>query len=146
MAFNESTSLIDTLQKLTKANKLEWKLRNPPDSLLAGSESVVPLYFETNFKNRRFGIFEIRRREYDGENDNFYWFSSLGVAIFEPVATNVLLAQSFTDYGRTAPIVEVYQPQRELAELFELVRAAAANLGGLLAELQAELPDDEVPF
>lgn len=142
----ERTKIIKTLLQLTKTDKLEWNLSSPPSSLTDGSESIIPVYFTSEFKGRRMGVFEIRRRDYDGNTDNFYWFTSVALVIFAPSPGQLLVPSRSWNGG--VPVVEIYQPQSVLVDLLEAARDKSADLGGFLEELKSELPedDDAVPF
>lgn len=142
----ERTKIIRTLLQLTKSDKLVWQLSSPPSSLTDGSEAVIPVYFVADFKGRRLGVFEIRRRDYDGNTDNFYWFTSVALVIYAPSPGQAF--RPATGWGAAVPIVEIYQPQSILADLLEAARDKSADLGGFLEELRSELPedDDAVPF
>lgn len=141
----EQRAIVDTLTRLTKAKKLSWRLAQAPSALTDGSETIIPLYFSTDFNGRPFGAFEVRRKDYDGERDQFYWYTSTGVAIYAP--RGLFGGSSPYDTKNLMPLVEIYQPQSEILELLETVRAQAADLPNLLAQLKAELPpEDQVPF
>lgn len=124
---SSNSALISTLQRLTQAEKTNWSIAELPRRFTAGMDAQFPFCASAFVRGRTYSIFQIRKQEYDGERDKFYWYTSTGLAVFNH--DNVAL-------------LEVYVPPRELDELLEIVRTAVTDLPALLNELREDLGED----
>jgi hypothetical protein len=88
--------------------------------VVAGTDHVVPLYFETSYKNQRIAIFERRYQGYSGEHDHLYWTEQVTLAFLDGAQRNIW---------------EHSEPSASLHNLFELVRRSVANVDSLIDDL-----------
>ncbi|MBF57557.1 hypothetical protein KF947_19215 [Halomonas sp. FeN2] len=113
---NQKDQLITQLIRETISGHVRWSARTPPYSLNQATESYVPLYLETTYKETRIGIYEIRDKHFT-DVDEFYWAENLGFCIvLEP---EVVVWQ-----------IEEYSPA--LKELFNMARYHASGISNLL--------------
>lgn len=83
VADEKSLQLVIQLNRLTSLGEIDWDVRQPPASITAGTDSVVPFYLEANYKGRRYGLYQIRWRAYDGEHDTMYWTESVCLVVLD---------------------------------------------------------------
>lgn len=77
--------LIVKLNRLTSLGKIEWHVEDAPESVVLGTDSIVPLFMRAEYKEQRFGLYICRYRWYDGDNDKNYWTEKSVVAIIDQV-------------------------------------------------------------
>jgi hypothetical protein len=112
--------LILQLTKLTVDKGIEWKVCDPPRALIQGTDDVVSLYLETEYKGQFLALYHRRYRAYDGDNDVTYWADEVHVAILD---AEERIVWEHTD-GSSA-----------LTNLFTVARESAANIDGILDSL-----------
>ena len=79
----EIIKVITKLNRLTQEGKIKWERREPPPSLVTGTDSKIFDFFATNYKGRNIGLFEERYQGWD--EDYFhgaYWTDRLVLAFF----------------------------------------------------------------
>jgi hypothetical protein len=113
-------TLLTMLTKLTSEKKLTWEATTPHPGIVAGTDHVVPLYFETSYKNQRIALFERRYQGYSGEHDHLYWTEQVTLAFLDGARRNIW---------------EYTEPSASLFNLFELVRRSVANVDSLIDDL-----------
>jgi hypothetical protein len=115
------------LTKLTSEKKLTWEVTSPPSGIVAGTDDVVPLYFETRYKNQRIALFERRYQNYSVDHDQLYWSERVTLAFLDEARRNVW---------------EHAEPSATLLNLFELVRRSVANVDSLIDDLLSSGEDE----
>lgn len=125
---NRITKLITTLDRATIAGYVKWKAEQPARSLVHGTDDIVPMFFQAEYKGRLFAVYERRTREYDGERDLFYWTSNNYFAILDAVG-NVVFETAHS---------------MALHSLRNTISAQVADVDKLLEDLLENTDDD--PF
>jgi hypothetical protein len=121
----KTIELLVKLNRLTSTGKIQWSLRDPPASLIAGTNDVIPLYMECLFKGQRFALFQQRYEAYDPDRDRMYWAEREVFAIL--------------DAGRRV-LWEGYSFGSALSDLFTTARRKVADIDAILGNL---LDDDD---
>jgi hypothetical protein len=125
---DKATALLVTLNRLTSQGKVPWSLREPPRVLLRGTDDVIPLFMQATYKGERFGIYQQRYQQFDGEHERHYW-SERVVCVLMDVEDRVLYA--------------IADRSSALYDLFEAARRQVSNIDGILDGLLAEDGDGE---
>lgn len=79
----KATKLIARILRSTINGQINWQSKDPPDSLVRGTDDFVPIFFEASYKNKFVALFERRTRHYDGERDAFFWTQEIWFAILD---------------------------------------------------------------
>ncbi|EHU1662493.1 MULTISPECIES: hypothetical protein [Acinetobacter] len=111
--------LITKLVRKTSADEIKWKVANPPKSLVSATEDEIFTFFEANYKEKKFAIFE-RKSKFFFDEHEFYWTSDDVFAILDN-NENVIL-----EYSKNTPV---------LVDLFTTVREQVADLDNLIDDL-----------
>lgn len=114
------SKLISTLTWATVSGELIWQIVEPPSTLRQGSDDIVVLYIECNFKNQRIGLYERRYRDYRPDLDSWYWASAIHMVFFD-------------HFERV--IWEHGEPGTALQNLFGVARDSASGIDGILNAL-----------
>ncbi|MFO1431347.1 MAG: hypothetical protein U1F76_14595 [Candidatus Competibacteraceae bacterium] len=114
--------LILELTRATVEGKLDWEIKPSPDILSAGTNDVIPTYYETTFKGQTIGLFQRRYLTPSVEYNGFLWNES-----------TVLV---FLDSTRKV-IWEYSEFQSALYNLFQVVRDSCADVEEILDKLLA---------
>tara|TARA_R110001606_G_scaffold276151_2_gene424343 strand:+ start:375 stop:734 length:360 start_codon:yes stop_codon:yes gene_type:complete len=113
---NQKDQLITQLIRETISGNVTWSAQTPPYSLNQATESYVPLYLETIYRDTRIGIYEIRDKVFT-DYDEFHWSENLGFCVVQD--PEVVVWQ-----------IEEYSPA--LKELFNMARYHASGISNLL--------------
>lgn len=116
---SKATQLITKLTRETFANNLHWAISNPPRNLISGTEDIIPLYFEANYKDARVGLFLKRYKSYY-DVDEYSWNQEYGLCMQDNV-------------GHV--IWEYKERSSALVNLFEAAREQASGINKLLDKL-----------
>lgn len=74
MSFKEKLSqLLTALIKLTLNDEIQWEATNPPDSITKGTDDIVPIYYETKYKDNHIAVYEQRIKWFHADIESFYW-------------------------------------------------------------------------
>lgn len=109
--------LITRVLRETLKQQLVWRIKSPPSALTDTTESVIPLYFETQFKGERIGLYESRFKHYT-DYDEYHWSGTIGFCIIKTPALVVW---------------QVEENSPALSNLFALVREQVSGIQDLLA-------------
>jgi hypothetical protein len=118
-----TTALIVKLNRLTSLDQLAWRVDDPPRAISRGTDDVIPFFLTARYKNQRFGLYQHRYQQYDGESDRFYWNERLVLAILD-IQDRVLW--------------ETNSQLSALLDLFETARRKVANVDGIIDDLLKE--------
>ncbi len=121
------TAIIIKLNKLSSLDQITWDVRDAPRAILRGTDDYIPLFMSTYYKGQRFGLFEYRYQDYDGEHERFFWSNRIVLAILD---------------REDRALWETNSQTPALLDLFETARKKVSNIDGLLDELL----DDEDDF
>lgn len=117
---DKTTALLVKLNRLTSLERVFWHVEEPPRPLSRGTDDYIPIFMVASYKGRRFGLYQQRYQQYDGEHDRFYWNEKVVLAIL--------------DYeGRI--LWETPGYSSALADLFETARKKVANVDGIMDDL-----------
>ncbi|CAI4158165.1 conserved hypothetical protein [Alteromonas macleodii] len=117
MDFNsEKEQLVTQLIRETNDGNVRWRVKPPPYSLNQATENYVPLYIETDYRDARIGVYELRQK-YFTDVDEYHWTETLGICIVQESETVVWQ-------------VEEYSPA--LKELFNMARHQASGISSIL--------------
>lgn len=119
---NKSNSVITKLLRDTSKGLVSWSLRQPPNSLLIGTERVIPLYLEALYKEKILGLYELRTKSFYDEHD-YYWSSTIGFCI---VDTDDTVIWELPDYTPA------------LNDLFNAARIQASGINDILNDLLSD--------
>lgn len=116
---SKTAQLITKLIRETAKGNVEWKVKNPPNSLNSETEQSVPLYLQTDYKGKLLGVYDLRTKYYT-DVDEFYWTESIGFCIVDKK-------------GRV--VWESVENSPALLDLFNSAREQAAGIDDILNEL-----------
>lgn len=110
--------------RMTHEGALKWEMRPVPALWSRGTDSVFPVYFETNYQGRKMALFQERRRRVP---------SALNLGGFLPDAANEW-SQSFrlALLGENDEIVFDFPHSHQLKGLFDAVRYKESNIDEFL--------------
>lgn len=118
----KAEQLIIKLIRETSSGKVEWSLQEPPKGLVEATEDVVPLYLQTNYKNKLIGVYQKRSRHYVDEVQ-YCWVEGVGFCIVDAI-------------GRV--VWEFDDRSPALNDLLNTAREQASGIGDLLDDLLDE--------
>ncbi|OQS40804.1 hypothetical protein [Chromobacterium haemolyticum] len=119
------TTLIVKLNKLTSQKKIFWYVKEPPRTILRGTDDHIPLFMMAKYKDQYFAIYQHRYQDFSVEFENFYWSEKIVLAIID-IDGHVLW--------------EVREETSALYDLFETVRRQISKIDSVIEDL---LADDE---
>jgi hypothetical protein len=125
---DKATALLVKLNRLTSEGKLSWSLRDPPRALLRGTDDVVPLFLQANYKGERFGLFQQRYQSFDGEHERHYWSERVVCVLID---------------SEDRILYEIADRSSALYDLFEAARRQVSNIDGILDGLLSEDEDGD---
>ncbi|WP_137191217.1 hypothetical protein [Stenotrophomonas rhizophila] len=112
--------LVKQLTWETVEGGVEWRLRDPPRSITAGTLDLIPIYIECRYEGRQtIGVYERRYRHYIDE-DSYYWNAMIVLVLLD-------------NEGRV--IYESRESDILINNLFDVARDRASNLTGVLGAL-----------
>jgi hypothetical protein len=80
---NKTIKFMTKLIRLTSDNQLVWSLQNAPSSITEGTNSIIPLYFETVFKEKNLAIYSLRYQDFNPENESMYWSEKIVFVVLD---------------------------------------------------------------
>ena len=104
------------LMEETSLGRIQWKLGDVPSGLTTGTENVFTLFVETEFKQTRIAMYQVRYKYYHDE-DEWSWAEVVVLAILD-------------DYDRVLWESESDEP--EIRELYRIVRRNVSGVNKLL--------------
>ncbi len=116
---SKTAQLITKLIRETSKGHVDWHVKDAPRALNYDTEQSVPLYIETEYKGKRLGVYDLRRKSFFDEHD-FYWSESIGFCIVD-------------DEGRVVWEANEYSPA--LLDLFNTAREQASGIDDILDDL-----------
>ncbi len=116
---SKTAQLVTKLMRETAEGSVSWKVEDVPDALWKGTESIIPLYLQTNYKGTRIGIYEVRSKHFYDEPE-YYWTEGLGLCVVDP-------------YGKVTWESREYSPA--LQSLYETAREDASGIDNILDDL-----------
>ncbi|MEJ8675691.1 hypothetical protein [Chromobacterium amazonense] len=119
------TALIVKLNKLTSQKKISWIVKEPPRTLLRGTDDHIPLFVKAKYKDRHFAIYQHRYQDFSVEFEQLYWCEKIVLAIVD-IEDHVLW--------------EVREQTSALYDLFDTIRRQISNIDSVIEDL---LDDDE---
>lgn len=78
---NQDIQLTTKLIQLTIENTIKWEITSCPNSLIEGTDLIVPIYFQTHYNESIFAIYKIRYQQYSMEFDQMYWSEDIKLAV-----------------------------------------------------------------
>lgn len=122
---SKAIQLATKLIRLTSEGTINWQIKDPPRSILSGTDDVIPLFFEAKYKDKWVAIYEQRYQEFYPENETFYWTKSIIFAVLD---------------SQDRVLWETTQHSPVLKDLLNTVREKTAGIDDLLDDLL----DDEI--
>lgn len=119
---SKAEQLITKLIRETTSGSVSWSIRSTPFGLDHGTEDIIPLYLETNYKGQRIGVYLRRYKSFVDEYD-FHWSEDIGFCL--------------TD-GEGRVVWEYEERSPTLVDLFSTAREQASGIGDLLDDLLGE--------
>lgn len=121
MNFNsKATQLITKLIRFTNENKIQWEIKDPPSSIIRGTDDIVPIYFEAKYKDKYVAIYQQRFQGFIPDTESFYWSERIVFAVLD--AQDRVLWES----AENSPA---------LIDLMDTVREKSAGIDDLLDDL-----------
>lgn len=119
---SKATQLIQKLTRATVDNEVTWVKSQPPEYLTYGTENIIPLYLQCEYKRKPIGVFE-KRYKYFHDELEFSWSTSIGVCILD-------------DYGSL--VWEYNEGSTTLFNLFELAQEQSSGIDEILDDLLSD--------
>lgn len=119
---NKSAQLITKLIRETAKGNVRWSVEEAPRSLNYETERSVPLYLQTEYKDKILGVYDLRSKHFT-DVDEYYWSESIGICIVD-------------DKGRVVWELNEYSPA--LLDLFNTAREQAAGIDDILDDLLSD--------
>lgn len=116
---SKTAQLITKLIRETAKGNIKWEVKNAPHSLNNATEQSVPLYLQTEYKNKSLGIYDLRSK-YFTDIDEYYWSEAIGFCIVDPMQRVIWESQ---------------EQIPALTDLFNTAREQAAGIDDLLDDL-----------
>lgn len=116
---NTTAQLITKLIRESAKGNVKWNVEEAPRSLNYETEQSVPLYLQTEYKNKTLGVYDLRSKHFT-DVDEYYWSESIGFCIVD-------------DEGRV--VWESYESSPALLDLFNTAREQAAGIDDILDDL-----------
>ncbi len=112
--------LILQLTRATVKGDITWEVKPAPRVLCTGTDDIVPIYYEGNYKGQTIGLFTRRYQTFSEEYEKFFWKEGIELIFID-------------DQGRV--IWQYSEQSSTLYNLFDVVRDAAANVDEILEGL-----------
>lgn len=119
---NKTAQLITKLIRETAKGNLKWNVEDAPRSLNYETEQSVPLYLQTEYKDKILGVYDLRYKHFT-DVDEYYWSESIGFCIID-------------DKGRVVWESKEFSPA--LLDLFNTAREQAAGIDDILDDLLSD--------
>lgn len=119
---NKTAQLITKLIRETAKGNVKWNVEDAPRSLNYETEQSVPLYLQTEYKDKILGVYDLRSKQFT-DADEYYWSESIGFCIVD-------------DKGRVVWESKEYSPA--LLDLFNTAREQAAGIDDILDDLLSD--------
>lgn len=116
---NKTAQLITKLIRESAKGNVKWNVEEAPRSLNYETEQSVPLYLQTEYKNKTLGVYDLRSKHFT-DVDEYYWSKSIGFCIVD-------------DEGRV--VWESNESSPALLDLFNTAREQAAGIDDILDDL-----------
>lgn len=116
---NKTAQLITKLIRESAKGNVKWNVEEAPRSLNYETEQSVPLYLQTEYKNKTLGVYDLRSKHFT-DVDEYYWSESIGFCIVD-------------DEGRV--VWESNESSPALLDLFNTAREQAAGIDDILDDL-----------
>lgn len=125
---DKATALLVKLNRLTSQGKLTWFLRDPPRLLVRGTDDVIPLFLQADYKGERFAIYQQRYQLFDGDNERHYWSERVVCVLMD---------------SEDRVLYEIADRSSAIYDLFEAARRQVSNIDGILDGLLSESEDGD---
>lgn len=119
---NKTAQLITKLIRESAKGNVKWNVEEAPRSLNYETEQSVPLYLQTEYKNKTLGVYDLRSKHFT-DVDEYYWSESIGFCIVD-------------DEGRV--VWESNESSPALLDLFNTAREQAAGIDDILDDLLSD--------
>lgn len=119
-------TLIVKLNRLTSQEKITWQVKDPPRSILRGTDDHIPLFMITQYKGQRFALYQHRYQTFNIDFEQFFWDEKVILAILD-IEERVLW--------------EEREQSSALFDLFETARRKVSDIDSVIDDL---LSDDEI--
>ncbi|WP_129586925.1 hypothetical protein [Pseudomonas frederiksbergensis] len=117
MMDSSTKKMVVRLIEETSTRRLRWQIKDAPNPVTVGSDDVIPLYFECDFKSQNLCVYKVRVKKYIDGRDH-YWNESLVIGILD----------------HESRLVWMYEGNdSELSELFSDVRRSVSNVDQFLS-------------
>ena len=116
---SKTTLLVEKLTQETLAGNITWDIVDAPSSMNQETESSVPLFLQTTYKSKIFGIYDIRTKSFYDEHD-YYWSEGIGFCVLD-------------DSKRVVWESGEYSPS--MLELFNVAREQASGIDDIFDDL-----------
>jgi hypothetical protein len=123
---DKATTLIVKLNRLTSLEQITWHVDEPPRTILRGTDDYIPLFIVTEYKGKRFAMFQQRYQSFSMEMEQQYWAERIVLAILD-------------DEGRV--LWEEYTRSPALYDLFETARRKVSKIDSVIDDL---ISDDDM--
>jgi len=121
---SKTAQLVSKLMRETSEGLVSWKVEDAPDALWRGTETIIPLYLQTNYKGTVIGIYEVRSKHFYDEHD-FHWSEGLGLCVVDR-------------FDKVIWESNEYSPA--LQSLYETAREDASGINDILDNLLNDSP------
>jgi len=116
---SKTAKLVTKLIRETSKGNIDWEVMTAPKALNQDTEQSVPLYLQTEYKGKKLGVYDLRRKSFYDEHE-YYWSESVGFCIVD-------------GYGRVVWEADEYFPA--LLDLFNTAREQASGIDDILDDL-----------
>jgi len=123
VASSKIIKLITLLTELTQESKIEWHVDDPPQLLTKGTDFIIPIYYITIYKNKKFAIYKRRYQNFFPDYEKFYWIEDIVLALMDD---DIVI----WDYSESSAA---------LYNLFEAVRDQVARIDDIVDNLIDEI-------
>ncbi len=124
MSFDDKIhNLIIKLNRLTSQEQINWKVDDPPRSIVRGTDDHIPFFAHCEYMGKHFAIYQHRYQSFDINIEKTYWSENIILVILDE-SDRVLWEERNQAYL--------------LFDLLETVRRKVSNIDGVLNDLLRE--------
>ncbi|MNF54657.1 hypothetical protein D3C76_774770 [compost metagenome] len=76
------SNMVTRLIEETVRGRVVWRIADVPETITLGTNDIFTLFVETNFRDTRFAMYEVRYKHYTDEYD-YYWNEKVILAILD---------------------------------------------------------------
>jgi hypothetical protein len=132
MSTDKIEQAIFKIFQMTHLGELEWRKAQPPASLTAGTDAVVPAYFETEYQGQRMAVFRERLAQptWSAQRVGLAALWSLPGKQPSWMEHDVLAL-----LGDDGEVSYCFPPDRQIRDLLETVQYKASGVSSFLEQI-----------